>query len=282
MSVASCSAPARAASLARARGRSAARCAASASSSASASAQHTLYTVPVSNFGARVKLVLAWKGVPESDVRVAHVSELGGLRSDAYRALNPQCKMPLLVLPDGRALPESEVIVGYLLQRFAERGPSLLPVGAEARAFASLAVRLHDVYLGPVQGCMYKEMAAEQRSVQLAELWRQLDVLEGCLAAGGPFVAGAERSFADAALYPSFCFYTHILPRHLGWGGGVFAGRPRLAAWWAVMGGDAQAAEVGAGIAGGLAKWEEDGRWGKVGVTEQLAAGALWVPSAAA
>jgi glutathione S-transferase len=249
-----------------------------------AAAQHTLYTVPVSNFGARVKLVLAWKGVPESCVRVAHVGELGGLRSDAYRALNPQCKMPLLVLPDGRALPESEVIVGYLLQQFAASGPSLLPAQAEARAFASLAVRLHDVYLGPVQGCMYKEMGAEQRSVQLAELWRQLDILETCLAEGGPFVAGAERSFADAALYPTFCFYTHILPKHFGWtgGAGVFQGRRRLAAWWTAMGADAAAAAVGAEVAAGLQKWEEDGRWAKVGVTEQFAQGALWVPSAAA
>ena len=32
-----------------------------------------------------------------------------GVKSEAYLALNPQGKMPLLVLPDGFALPESQV-----------------------------------------------------------------------------------------------------------------------------------------------------------------------------
>jgi glutathione S-transferase len=33
----------------------------------------------------------------------------------------------------------------------------------------------------------------------------------------GPFVAGAEPSTADAALFPTWVFIEHILPKHFGW-----------------------------------------------------------------
>jgi glutathione S-transferase len=217
---------------------------------------------PVSNFGARPRLVVAWKGL-EAQVQVASPADLGGLKSAEYLALNPQGKMPLLVLPDGRALPESEVIVGYLLDVFSSVGPSLVPPTPGARATAALATRLHDTYLGPLQGAMYKEMEAAQRAAQLSELARQLAVLEAALDAGGPYVAGAALSSADAALFPTFVFYTCMLPQHFGWRG-IFEGKPRLARWWAAMCADPAAAGVRADIQAGLAKWEEAQRWEKV------------------
>ena len=216
----------------------------------------------MSNFGSRPRLVIAWKGLQEH-VRVAPPSELGGLRGAAYVALNPQGKMPLLVLPDGRALPESDVIVSYLLDKFAAQGPSLRPATPEARAFAALATRLHDVYLGPLQGCMYKEMAAAQRAAQLAELHRQLGVLETALDAEGPYVAGAELCAADAALFPTFVFYTHMLPKRFGWAD-VFADKPRLRRWWDAMCADKAAAAVRAEMREALGGWDEAGRWDKV------------------
>ena len=216
----------------------------------------------MSNFGARPRLVIAWKGL-ESFVRVAPPSDLGGLRGAAYLRLNPQGKMPLLVLPDGKALPESDVIVAYLLDKFADCGPSLRPGDPEARAFAALATRLHDVYLGPLQGCMYKEMLAGQRAKQLAELHRQLGVLETTLDAAGPFVAGSELCAADAALFPTFVFYTHMLPRRFGWAD-VFADKPRLRRWWDTMCKDKHAAAVRADMTQALGGWDEAGRWDKV------------------
>jgi hypothetical protein len=38
----------------------------------------------------------------------------------------------------------------------------------------------------------------------------------------------------DSALFPTFVFFTYILPRYFGWKD-VFAGRPKLAAWWGLM-----------------------------------------------
>ncbi len=216
----------------------------------------------MSNFGARPRLVVAWKGL-EASVSVVAPSELGGLKSPQYLALNPQGKMPLLVLPDGTALPESEVIVGYLLDKFSSVGPSLVPATAEGRARAALLTRLHDTYLGPLQGAMYKEMPAEQRAKDIAELARQLDVLEAAMDAAGPYAAGPALSGADAALFPTFVFYTRMLPAVFGWAS-VFTGRPRLARWWAALCAEPRAAAVRADMLEGLAKWEEADRWNKV------------------
>ena len=201
---------------------------------------------------------------------MASPADLGGIKSEAFLALNPQGKMPLLVLPSGRALPESEVIVSYLCDVFAAQGPSLAPPTPEARATCALLTRLHDIYLGPLQGALYREMGAGQRAAALAELHRQLAVVEASLEAEGPFCCGAELSTADAALFPSFVFYTEMLPAHFGWRD-VFAGRPRLGAWWQAMCGEPAAAAVRAEMRGALAGWEEAGRWEKVGITAQVA-----------
>jgi hypothetical protein len=47
----------------------------------------------------------------------------------------------------------------------------------------------------------------------------------------------------DSALFPTFVFFTYILPRYFGWRD-VFAGRPKLAAWWALMQQDAHTKRV--------------------------------------
>ena len=165
----------------------------------SASSKPTLYDVPVSNNGARVRLLLYWKGL-ERDFRIENPSVLGGLKSEAYLALNPQGKMPLLVVPSSRsggdggaptdaptmALPESEVIAQYVLHKYADVGPLLIPEDPDQRALASLITRVHDVYIAPVQGCMYRgPMPVEKRAEDLRTVKKQMDVV--------------ERVFADAA-----------------------------------------------------------------------------------
>ena len=273
----------------RVRCRGAARATAAAASPAPA-APHTLYTASISNFGARPKLVLAWKGVPSTQVAVDSPMALGGIKSPEYLALNPQGKMPLLRLPDGSALYESEVIVQYLLDVFAGTGPSLVPdtpagrVRSRARpgiprcltpkwciqAHANLLTRLHDVYCAPHQPAMYKEMDAAQRAASLAALAAQLDILEATLHPTGPYAAGGQLTTADAALFPTCVFWTNILPAVYGWPD-VFARRPRMARWWAAMCGDAAAAAVKADIDAGLGKWRDDDRYGKLGITAQVA-----------
>ena len=245
--------------------------AAAAAAAASPAAPHILYTASISNFGARAKLVLAWKGVPATQVAVDSPMALGGLKSPEYLALNPQGKMPLLRLPDGSALYESEIIVQYLLDVFASVGPPLVPATPAARAHVNLLTRLHDVYCAPHQPALYKEMGAEQRAASLAALAAQLDILETTLHAMGPYAAGDQLTTADAALFPTAVFWSNILPAVYGWGPDIFAKRPRFARWWAAMCRDPAAAAVKADMDAGLKKWRDDDRYGKLGITAQVA-----------
>lgn len=233
-----------------------------------ASAKPTLYDMPVSNNGARVRLVMYWKGL-EADVDIKSPMELGGLKDDRYLALNPQGKMPLLVLENGTALPESEVISQYVLHRFQGTGPDLVPAEPEERAVAALLTRLHDTYVTSIQGVLYKGgFEAAQRAETLAELVKQLDVIEStCRCA--PYLAGASPSFADAAVFPTMIFVDYIGTTVFGWDS-AFNGRPKLAAWYDMMKEDACGARVYEEVSGGLKKWSENDRWDKLGITEQL------------
>ena len=227
----------------------------------------TLFDVPISNNGARVRFLLYKKGL-EKEVDVIPPQDIGGLKSADYMALNPQGKMPLLILPDGTSIPESQVIESYILDKYKGTGPDLLPPTPELRALATLAARIHDLYMAPIQGCMYKPMPSPgQRAVQLYQINFQLNVLEEMVV--GPFFCGKEISFADSALFPTFVFYTWILPRYFGWGS-VFTERPKLNAWWGAVSRDPEAARVIEEMVGGLEGWEANDRWQKTGVNEHV------------
>ena len=63
-------------------------------------APYTLYDLPVSNNGARVRMLLYYKDVKPDQVAIVSPMELGGLRSEDYLAVNPQGKMPALSCRD--------------------------------------------------------------------------------------------------------------------------------------------------------------------------------------
>jgi glutathione S-transferase len=237
-----------------------------------AAGKNILYDVPVSNNGARNRLIIYWKGL-EDQFAITNPSEIDGIKSPRYLAMNPQGKMPLLVTADGLALPESEVISQYICHAFAENsGPELIPEDPETRAICALATRIHDLYVVPIQGCMYRAgYDVKTRADQLAEVVKQLDVIEGVmnLRTDGPFVGGREPSTADAALFPTYVFIEYILPKHFGWTD-VWAGRPTTAKWFEAMKLDTCGARVYGEVRGGLEAWEENGRWDTVGVTEAV------------
>jgi glutathione S-transferase len=231
----------------------------------------TLYDVPVSNNGARVRLISRWKNV---DIDIVNPNEAfeGGIKGSAYAEINPQMKMPTFVAADGLRLPESEVISQYLLDAFADRAPSLTPASLNARACASLAVRIHDVYIAPVQGAMYRgPMDRATRAEGIKEIARQMDALEEvCARCEGPFIAGDSPSFADAAVFPTLIFMDFLLPKYFGWKS-AFEGRPALEREYAAMMKDAAGKATYDEVRGGLEAWEAAGRFEKVGVVEDVA-----------
>lgn len=257
------------------------RCVVSASAVAPASqevkarfqpAKPTLFDVPVSNNGARVRFLIHKKGLDDV-IDITSPATIGGLKCPEYLELNPQGKMPLLVLPDGTALPESQVIESYILDKYKGQGPDLLPATPELRALGALVARVHDQYIAPIQGCMYKPMSDPAlRAKQIADISFQLDVLEKLVV--GPFFCGEQVTYADSSVMPTVAFMTHILPRHFGWGS-VFTNRPKLDAWWKAISADAEGARIIGEIHAGLLKWEADNRWEEKGVAAQVADGSF-------
>ncbi|CDF85762.1 Maleylacetoacetate isomerase [Pseudomonas knackmussii B13] len=82
-----------------------------------------LYTYYRSTSSYRVRIALALKGL---DARHLPVNLLQGEhRQDAYRAINPQGRVPALRTDEGELLVQSPAIIEYLEERFPE--PALLP-----------------------------------------------------------------------------------------------------------------------------------------------------------
>ena len=71
----------------------------------------------------KARLLLSWIGRRFRLIEVDILS--GGNRTPSFLAINPTGQVPLLVLPDGRFLPESGAILHYLAE-----GTPLLPARA--------------------------------------------------------------------------------------------------------------------------------------------------------
>ena len=182
-------------------------------------------------------------------------------------------KMPTFVASgSGLRLPESEVIAQYLCDAYASSGPSLTPETVDARACCALATRVHDVYIAAAQGAMYRgPMDRGARASGIADIAKQIGVLEEIASrTPGPFIAGTEKSTADAALFPTFVFIEFLLPKYFGWRD-AFANAPHLKRWYETMLTDADAKTTYDEVRGGLEAWEAAGRFQKVGVVDDVA-----------
>eukprot|EP00953_Heterococcus_sp_UTEX-ZZ885_P014302 8121-Heterococcus_DN1.PRE.1 len=113
-------------------------------------AKATLVDMPVSNFGSRCRFIVYTKEL-ESTIDVVTPMEFGGLKTPEYLAVNPQGKMPALITEEGDCFGESDVIARYLIERFAEQGPSFSG-SLKDNTLANSLARQHDIYVGPIMG----------------------------------------------------------------------------------------------------------------------------------
>jgi glutathione S-transferase len=171
----------------------------------------TLYDAPRCPYCARVRILLAEKGLEVGVVEI----DLSDRPAWLYEK-NATGRVPVLE-EDGRALPESAVIMEFLEERYPE--PPLLPPDPADRAFVRLLVfrdeELTDPYYAFRRG---EEGAAEQLDAALGALDAAL--------AGRPFLGGAEYGLADIAYVPWLLRARDML-------GVDLAGLPSLSAWLA-------------------------------------------------
>ena len=106
--------------------------------------RRTLYVGSGSPYAWRVWLALEHKGLPY-ELRVLSFSA-GDLRTPAFAALNPRCKVPVLD-DDGFVMYESAAIVDYIGDAYRDAGAPLFPDDVKARAIVRRKIREADEYV---------------------------------------------------------------------------------------------------------------------------------------
>jgi glutathione S-transferase len=90
----------------------------------------TLYGDSISGNCLKTKWTAEYLDVDYDWVEISVVE--GGTRSDAFMQMNPSGQVPVMRLPDGRILPQSNAIMLYLAE--TQRGQDLIPVDPFERA----------------------------------------------------------------------------------------------------------------------------------------------------
>ena len=186
----------------------------------------TIHGMATSGNCYKPRLLMALTGRPFRHVEVSPAD--GGTRRPEFLAMNPDGKVPVLELDDGRTLPESNAILAYLGE-----GSRFVPEDALERA-RMLAWMFFEQYSHEPQIAVRralltnphrKHLATPERLAETLEGGnRALAVMEGALAAA-PFLVGEKPTLADIALYA----YSHVAAD----GGFDLAAFPAVTAWCA-------------------------------------------------
>ena len=205
-----------------------------------------LFQTYASPFPTRVRLLLYAKGLDVEIIEPPGFHASTESKGD-YLKVNPIGRVPALVLDDGRALPESEVICEYLEDAYPE--PSLRPADLWERARMRLLSRICDFYVVMAMVPLFNLAARSRRHwepavVQAAvgKLAEALGYLEGYIGEDGSAV-GHALTQADGAIAPQLVLASEWIP-------GLFGtpdpldGLPKLAAYWRAIQKDPLAARL--------------------------------------
>lgn len=166
-----------------------------------------LYTYFRSSAAYRVRIALNLKGIATEQISIHLTKDGGKQHTPEYRAVNPQRRVPSLVLDDGEVMMQSPAIIEYLDE--LQPKPPLLPAEpvARARVRAFAAVIGCDIHpldnLAPLQ-YLKRVLKQEQPAI---DAWYHHWVIEGFTALEtmirpGPYCFGAEVTLADIYLVP--------------------------------------------------------------------------------
>lgn len=170
----------------------------------------TLHTYFRSSAAYRVRIALALKGLPWTAAWVNLVKGGGEQHGAAYRALNPQGRVPLLVDGD-LTVSQSLAIIEYLDE--TRPSPALLPADAAGRARVRSLAQLIACDIQPLQNVSVTRYLSRELSLGDSAVrdW-QVHWISGGLAAleqrlatessTGRFMHGDTPSLADCCLVP--------------------------------------------------------------------------------
>ena len=167
----------------------------------------TLYSYFRSSAAYRVRIAFNLKGLGYDMIPI-HLQKEGGMnRKPAYRAVNPQMRLPALKLDTGEVLTQSLAIIEYLDE--VHPHPPLLPRDpvdrAEVRAMAQLiACDIHPLNnVGPLR-YIKNEFGQDQSKI---DAWYHHWILEGfdaleAMVQPGPYAYGTDVTLADLCIVP--------------------------------------------------------------------------------
>jgi len=166
-----------------------------------------LYSYFRSSAAYRVRIALNLKNLAYEIVPI-HLTRHGGEQlGPEYRAVNPQMRVPSLVLDNGEVLVQSLAIIEYLDE--VHRSPPLLPDDpierAKARAIAQIvACDIHPLdNLAPLR-YLKRQLGHEQAAI---DAWYAHWIVTGfeaieAMIAAGPYAVGSAVTIADIFLVP--------------------------------------------------------------------------------
>lgn len=164
-----------------------------------------------SSWSLRPWLLLRERGIAFNEQLTPFSSDGRTPAQEVYRRFSPSGRLPCLI-DSGATVWDSLAIVEYL----AERHPGVWPADATARAWARcVCAEMHSGFsslrsLHPMC-CAVRIRVAHRPAPLLADIARIEEIWdEGLARFGGPFLAGAEFSAADAFFAPvAFRFQTY-------------------------------------------------------------------------
>src|SRR5579871_4242774 len=166
-----------------------------------------LYSYFRSSAAYRVRIAFNLKGL-RFETAAIHLQKEGGMnRKPAYRAINPQMRVPALKLDSGELLTQSLAIIEYLDE--VHPHPPLLPRDpverAQVRAMAQLiACDIHP--LNNVAPLRYLKNVLGQDQEKI-DAWYHHWIIEGfealeTMVEPGPYAHGGEVTLADLCIVP--------------------------------------------------------------------------------
>jgi glutathione S-transferase len=180
-----------------------------------------LYNNAVSGNCYKVRLLAAHRGL-KLELRELDVLDRSN-RPEVLGGLNPALRVPVLVLDDGRALPESNAIISYLAE-----GTEYLPEDPFERAqvlqWLFFEQYSHEPYIAVARfWALFGVEASDEQRAEKGRMGNRALVALNSHLDGREFVVGGRYSIADIALYA----YTHVAPE----GGFDLGPYPAIVPW---------------------------------------------------
>ena len=173
--------------------------------------------------GYKCRLLLAQLDIPYERINLDILK--GETRTPEFLAVNPNGRIPALVLDDGTVIAESNAILFYLAE-----GTPCLPDDRLARAhvlqWMFFEQYSHEPYIAVARFWRHLQAMSDEQKAQLPDKMQRghaaLGVMDGHLR-GNDYFVGSSYTIADIALYA----YTHVADE----GGFELTNYPAIRAW---------------------------------------------------